>query len=151
MKIKSAGRSRRYRIRVAHFGAPPIAPLAHNENYDRDRDLPRLLPLMVGELDVAAVSGQAALIERLRDALRKERMRGRHGHWSYDVGRHAALLQAYRCEMAHFREWCKRADRPGESKAWGRPRDLASVAQAISRGGCPGPSFAPGPSGRRRS
>ena len=32
--------------------------------------------------------------------LRAERQRGLNRHWSYDLGRHAALLRAYRAEAA---------------------------------------------------
>ncbi len=43
-------------------------------------------------------------IRRLRTALRRERARGRCGHWSYDLTRHLALAQALkRAEAASRR------------------------------------------------
>lgn len=65
--------------------------------YDRETDLPRLLPLFADDLRDGA-DRQARLLALLRRALRAERTRGRAGHWTYDVGRHAALLRALRCE-----------------------------------------------------
>lgn len=53
---------------------------------------------MTDELGTVTTLGHARLVELLRRALRKERTLGRQGHWSYDVGRHAALLRAYREE-----------------------------------------------------
>jgi hypothetical protein len=94
----------RHRITAVRFGSPAGRPLA----YDRVRDLPRLLPLMIDDLDVKTFADHARLLGRLRDALRKERTRGRHGHWCYDVGRHAALLAAYRYERALLHELRRR-------------------------------------------
>ena len=68
--------------------------------YVRGAMLPRLLP--VGPEDLA--SDDAATARRiclmLARALRRERNRGRAGHWTYDLNRHVGLLQAYRAERA---------------------------------------------------
>lgn len=72
--------------------------------YERERDLPRLLLLWPHELSDETVAGARALIARLRCALRAERRRGRTGHWRYDLDRHLALLQAYKCEAAGLAE-----------------------------------------------
>lgn len=45
-------------------------------------------------------AGRLRLLARLRTALRRERQRGRAGHWCYDLARHAQLLAAYRTEVA---------------------------------------------------
>jgi hypothetical protein len=75
--------------------------------YDRRRDLPRLLPLWPHEIEPAGPAEHARLLARMRRALRMERQRGRSGHWAYDLARHAALLRAYRAEVA---DYLRRAD-----------------------------------------
>lgn len=162
MKSKTPPMGRRHGIAAVRFDDTP----GQAATYDRVRDLPRVLPLMNDELDVASLAGHARLLERLRDALRKERTRGRQGHWCYDVGRHAALLRAYRCEAAllHARSGrplgakeTKTATRPETKSAcrhhYGQGYQAAVAAQstATSRGACRGPSCAPDPSGRRHS
>lgn len=71
-------------------------------DYDRRRDLPRLLPLWPNELLTPDLAEHARLLARMRRALRIERQRGRAGHWAYDLARHAALLRAYRAETADY-------------------------------------------------
>ena len=95
----------RARIRGTRF-AGCGAPL--QSRYDRSRDLPRLLPLLATDIpapDSAATSieVQMRLVGYLKRALKAERLRGQHGHWSYDLGRHSALLGAYRSEEADLR------------------------------------------------
>ena len=68
--------------------------------YDRQRDLPRLVPLWPSQLATPTIADHQRLLARLRRALREERRRGLGGHWSYDLARHAQLLAAYRCELA---------------------------------------------------
>ncbi len=81
---------------------PPQPPpsLAEFSDYDRARDLPKLLPLWEWELATPTAAEHASLIARLRRALRAERRRGLAGHWTYDLARHAQLLRAYRAEAA---------------------------------------------------
>jgi hypothetical protein len=82
--------------RIRAFSSVPAPPPA----YDRTRDLPRLLPLWPHEVVVTSPESQAALMCRLRRALRMERRRGIAGHWTYNLARHADLLRAYRAEQA---------------------------------------------------
>lgn len=66
--------------------------------YDRLRDLPRLIALWPHELADTSLAGQQRLVMVLRRALRIERRLGLAGHFSYDLGRHRALLAATRQE-----------------------------------------------------
>lgn len=68
--------------------------------YRRASDLPRLIPTWPSEIADFSEAGSQRLIARIRRALRAERRRGKAGHWSYDLGRHLALLQAYKSETA---------------------------------------------------
>ena len=67
--------------------------------YDRSRHLPALI-----RADPAGLAAKTALeatnmiIARLDRALRSERARARSGHWTYDLNRHIALLQAHQAE-----------------------------------------------------
>ena len=74
-----------------------------SEAYDRSRHLPRVLP--VGPADIADDSerGRRRILARLARALRAERVRGRGGHWTYDLNRHIALAEAYAAERRHLR------------------------------------------------
>lgn len=68
--------------------------------YDRARDLPALLPIWPAELSDVSAAARLRLLARLRRALRRERLRGVGGHWTYDLARHRRLLAAYRAEAA---------------------------------------------------
>jgi hypothetical protein len=70
------------------------------KEYQRQRDLPCLLPLWPHEIRDETATGARKLIARLQCALRAERQRGRAGHWSYDLNRHLDLVQAYKSEVA---------------------------------------------------
>jgi hypothetical protein len=56
--------------------------------------LAALIPLRSEDTGVHRRSG--GLLAVVRKALRIERARGLSGHWSYDRGRHSALLETYR-------------------------------------------------------
>lgn len=73
------------------------------ENYDRERDLRRLIRATPDELADKRPLVRRALLARLTRALRAERNRGRAGHWTYDLNRHIALRQAYVAERALLR------------------------------------------------
>jgi hypothetical protein len=75
-------------------------PIAEFTDYERARDLPKLLPCGSGSLRRRARPEHARLLARLRRALRAKRQRGLGGHWTYDLARHAQLLRAYRAEVA---------------------------------------------------
>lgn len=71
--------------------------------YHRQTSLPALLPLLPSEIADASDSMHRRIVARLARALRAERMRGRAGHWSYDINRHIALRQAYEAERGRLR------------------------------------------------
>lgn len=74
------------------------AAAAHAADIARRNELARLLPLWPRELADLSISGRRDLIKVLERALRGERKRGRAGHWTYDVARHAALIRNHRAE-----------------------------------------------------
>ncbi|HXF53875.1 MAG TPA: hypothetical protein VNK52_07105 [Hyphomicrobiaceae bacterium] len=76
-------------------GLPPT-----RSRYERRRDLPRLLPVLAEDIAVRSYDDHARLVAMLRRALRLERRRGLAGDWTYDLARHAGLLEAYRMEAA---------------------------------------------------
>lgn len=65
---------------------------------ERRAELAALLPLWPRELADLSIAGRCHIVKTLERALRGERKRGRAGHWTYDVARHAALLRTYRAE-----------------------------------------------------
>jgi hypothetical protein len=50
------------------------------------------------DINDTSLEGHVQLLRTLRRALRRERRRGVAGHWTYDLTRHAHLLEAYSCE-----------------------------------------------------
>lgn len=92
------------RCRTASVASPtPAARSATattQRDYDRARDLPRLIALWPHELAATSPIEHDRLLAKLRHALRGERRRGAGGHWAYDLARHAQLLRAYRAEVA---------------------------------------------------
>ena len=66
--------------------------------YERDRHLPRVIPVGPDEIADVSPGGRTAILRKLARALRAERNRGRSGHWTYDLNRHIALRQAYAAE-----------------------------------------------------
>ncbi|MFN3868826.1 MAG: hypothetical protein ACK4MF_07160 [Hyphomicrobiaceae bacterium] len=92
----------------AHASAAPQG----NVDYLRARDLPRLIAIWPNELEETDLAGHGRIVAKIRRALREERKRGKAGHWTYDLARHALLLTAYRCELHHLsRRLSGRADR----------------------------------------
>lgn len=69
-------------------------------DYDRQRHLPRLVRICRDDLDKPTIERCEAIIQRLAGALRRERCHGRSAHWTYDINRHLALIQALRSERA---------------------------------------------------
>lgn len=100
MAGRNAGNRHFSRIRALRVEAPVGLDCA----YDRQRDLPRLLPVMSDDISGQTPVVFARLMAMLRRALRAERVRARAGHWTYDPGRHAALLRAFRCERQAYQE-----------------------------------------------
>jgi hypothetical protein len=62
--------------------------------------LARLLPLWPHELSDQSPAGRERRLALLRKALRAERRCGLAGHWTYDLGRHSALLRCYKYEVS---------------------------------------------------
>jgi hypothetical protein len=90
---------------------PPWRP----PRYVRGRDLPRLLPILAEDIAVSSLAAHARLVAMLRRALRLERRRGLAGDWSYDLARHARLLEAYRSELDALSSRSKRCRVGGAS------------------------------------
>jgi len=86
-------------------GAPSMARVIDEgaRLYRRETVLPRLLPMTMTDLGDDSVESSRRLCLRLLSALRRERSRGRAGHWSYDINRHIGLLQAYKAEQMRLR------------------------------------------------
>jgi len=90
-------------VRAAAIRAFRTSLRAGVADYDRDRDLPRLIginpfaPVPVGAPELQAI------LARLARALRAERHKARAGHWTYDLNRHIALRQAHRAESERLR------------------------------------------------
>jgi hypothetical protein len=84
---------------------PTIKPQSRNSANASNRaavhttDLARLLPLWPHELYDMTTAGREKRICLLRKSLRAERRRGLAGHWTYDLGRHSALLRCYKREV----------------------------------------------------
>jgi hypothetical protein len=66
--------------------------------YERERHLPRCLPVGPDEIADRSIAGRRRILARLAQALRSERSRGRGSHWTYDLNRHIALALAYAAE-----------------------------------------------------
>jgi hypothetical protein len=81
-----------------------------SKEYSRESQLQKLLPLWPRELADHSLSGVARIVAMLARALRSERCRGRMGHWTYDLCRHAALAEALRQERAALKRLSERAE-----------------------------------------
>jgi hypothetical protein len=113
--------------------------------YQRERDLPRLLPLWPEELQDLTLAGRQALVLRLGAMLRRERQRGIAGSWGYDIARHRQLVIAYRAELQAWQQLLRHA-----TSAEHRAR-VPVPSQSISRGASPTPSSSPALSEPRHS
>lgn len=80
----------------------PDCPASREPRADdeRARELARLIPLWPSEIADTSREGRTRLIAKLECALKAERRRGRSGHWTYDLARHAALVRIWRHERA---------------------------------------------------
>jgi hypothetical protein len=68
------------------------------ECYDRRRMLPRVLPVGPDEISGVEPENAPHRVKAAR-ALRTERARGRASHWTHDLNRHIALMQAMKAEQ----------------------------------------------------
>lgn len=111
--------------------------------YIRARHLPRLIAVWPEDIVDESPAGSERILERLRQALRAERRRGRSGHWSYDLNRHLGLIHAYKAELRRLQSLIKPAGGPissGTGAAADRPIRRSRVAKPNS-----GPSVADWP------
>jgi hypothetical protein len=88
------------RLQAAAHGALVRIVAEGAGTYVRAAALPRLLPVAPADLERDDAATARRLCLMLARALRRERNRGRAGHWTYDLSRHVGLLQAYRAERA---------------------------------------------------
>lgn len=81
---------------ISHFHNFPVplrAPDLKRSELERMGDLAKLLPMWPAELADRSLHGRRRMIWRLTKALRLERQRGRAGHWTYRLARHAQLVK----------------------------------------------------------
>lgn len=90
--------------------------------YDRARLLLRLVGLDIRQLAEPGPALDAAIRARLERALRRERLRGVAGCWTYDLNRHLALMQALEAE-----------DRRSTAPATGRRKQKSRPAEKAGR------------------
>jgi hypothetical protein len=98
---------------------------------ERRRAIARLLPLWPHEVEDRSEAGCRRLLARLARALRAERRRGLAGHWTYDLGRHAALLRLYREELAALGSGTTTPTRPS-SRSGGSGRNDGDATRGTS-------------------
>ena len=88
-------------------------------------ELNRILPVGQDELAAPGAAVTHKLLSMLGKALRSERRRGRAGHWTYDLGRHAALAQAIAEERLRLAGERENANKKAATPIW----DSGSVRQ----------------------
>lgn len=88
--------------KLARRPQPAPATCPSSPAYNRNLDLPSLIPLWPAELIDNSASRTRAIILKLTSALRAERRRGRQGHWTYNLNRHAALKRALQSEREYL-------------------------------------------------
>jgi hypothetical protein len=76
------------------------SPKGGRPAYRRERHLQGLIPVTQEETADTSRAARIHIVALLRRALRAERVRGRSGHWAYDLNRHMSLLQALKAEQA---------------------------------------------------
>ena len=72
--------------------------------YNREYQLARLIGLWPQDIADTTQENQYRIVNLLEKALRGETKRGREGHWTYDINRHLALLEAWRKEKKLLRK-----------------------------------------------
>lgn len=70
--------------------------------YDRTRDLPKLMAILDPRKLDDTIEARRKLLKAIKIALRIERRLGLQGHFSYDLPRHRALLDASKHEEAYL-------------------------------------------------
>lgn len=87
-----------------NFPSPATEPGLKRSEFERRNELAKFLPMWPVELADTSMRGRTKIIQRLRRAVREERKRGRAGHWTYRLGRHAALIKILAQERAALAE-----------------------------------------------
>ena len=100
---KAAGRNLAHRIPGKARGIRQ-AVRAGEARYERKRHLPWLARATPDEIASDDPAVTRSIVTRLARALSAERRRGRAGHWSYDINRHIALMQALAAEKQRLGE-----------------------------------------------
>lgn len=77
--------------------------------YSRRMHLPRLLRLFRAEIPAAEPEATRFILGRLTVEARRERRRASAAHWTYDLNRHIALMQALEAERLHLADLMRRA------------------------------------------
>ncbi len=95
----STANQRKSRTRPGNVGGVSVP----KPPYDRTAQLPKLIGLWPHELADTSEAATARVVALLRKALRGERQRGQAGHWTYDLNRHLALIEALREERARLK------------------------------------------------
>ena len=76
---------------------PQTIPI-NDHMYDRQKDLPRLIPLWPEDLKDDTEIGTKKIIEKIYIALQVERRKAKTSHWSYNLTKHIGLLVALKAE-----------------------------------------------------
>lgn len=103
--------------------------LANVPAYERQRDLPRLVPLWPHEIRDGSRAGRLRVLSHLSRAMQAERRRAMAGKTDYDLNRHLALFRALKREREDFarfgiwpsRNWPSRIGARAQGRAL-RPR-----------------------------
>ena len=73
-------------------------------NYDRQKDLPRLIPLWPDQVKDDTLGGIKKIIKKIDIALQSERRKAKTNHWSYNLTKHIGLLIAFKAEQKNMQE-----------------------------------------------
>ncbi|HRJ69735.1 MAG TPA: hypothetical protein PK812_09005 [Beijerinckiaceae bacterium] len=95
--LDGAQEGRLAEIRIRTWAAVDALVARGAAVYQRNRDLPRLLPKL-GSADWHAGPLPEPIIEHLKHALVRERALGQCGHRAYNLARHLGLVQALKAE-----------------------------------------------------
>jgi len=90
---------------------------------ERERLLPRLVAVAPADLADVSATGRRRVLDLMMRALRAERRRGRAGHWTYSLARHAGLVEALDAELALWRDEGRAAPRLARAVAARRGRN----------------------------
>lgn len=101
--------------------------------YDRARHLPWLARATPDEIASPDPAVARAILARLARALRAERRRGRAGHWTYDMNRHIALMQAVAAERERLGRGSGRGARNAVRRPGTGPRGKGGAEPAQPR------------------